>query len=145
MGLQKAKTKIISKTSVPIPSTTAFSFTVSLFLADYGYTPYKIGQMVKSHEDSLANDFWFRHLMDGTQVDTFAPIAGIEVEFWVAYKKGEGLYVFMTEKDHDIKDWKLFHKQIVEEGELLLTDPEFCIHARLQEKYFKNEKEIEWD
>jgi hypothetical protein len=140
MEYQKAKIKVISETSVPI-SDTALSFTVSLFLADYGDTPYKLGR----HDDGLVNDFWFKHLIDGTQVDTFSIIAGIDIEFWVAFKPGEGLYATIS-KDNDVSDdLKLFHKQIVEEGELLLTDPEFRIHARLQEKYFKNEKEMEWD
>ena len=145
MGSQKVKIKTISKATIHIPPNNAFTFNIFLFLADYGYTPYKIGQIVEYEGDELANDFWFSHLIDGTQVDTIDFISGINIKFWVAFKPGEGLYVIILKDDDGINDYDLLHKKIVEEGKLLLTDPEFRIHLKLQEKYFKNEKEIEWD
>ena len=144
------KNKIVSMVTIPANPNREleFAFNVYLFLNRFSdnNNPYKVGQFIEHADDSgFFNDFWFKKLIDGNQIDMLRSISGIDIKFWTAFKPGEGLYVIMLKDKYKPEDSNSLYKQIVEEGELLLTDPEFRIHARLQEKYFKNEKDVEWN
>jgi hypothetical protein len=143
--MEHTKHKIISEVTFNSNGLTPFNVKFYLFLGDYGYTPYKVNQMYSSLIP--AHDFWLKRLKKKNAVDMVEGIVGFSVDFWLAYKEGEGLYVLMVNKSDTNKnlDFDILYNKIIEEGKLLLTDPEFNIHSNLQEKYFKNEKEIEWD
>jgi hypothetical protein len=141
-SMENVKYKILSDVTFD-SGNLPFKIKFYLFLGDYGYTPYKVNQMYSGLIP--AHDFWFRTLKKKNAVDMVEGIVGFNLNFWLAYKEGEGLYVFAANKDDENINFNILYNKIVEEGELLLTDPEFNIHLRLQEKYFKNEKEIEWD
>jgi hypothetical protein len=140
--MENTKYKILSEVTFA-GGNLPFDIKFYLFLGDYGYTPYKVNQMYSSLIP--AHDFWFSALKKKNAVDMVEGIVGFDVDFWLAYKKGKGLYVFAANKGIENINFDMIYNKIVEEGKLLLTEPEFNIHARLQEKYFKNEKEMEWD
>jgi len=142
------KMKVVKKISIPITGTERFAFSFYIYLADYGYTPYKVGMIANGNpKHSLSTDFWLEHFTKPDAIDyveSTDSVSGLDVNFWFAYEPGVGLKVFPLSSLR-VYDANQIYNKVIKEGEVLLTEPEFNIHKRLQQLYFNNKKEIEWD
>jgi len=143
------KLKIIKKVRIPVSNSgSGIRLNLYIFLAEYGYTPYKVDILPTGDPNEYRScDFWFTHFLKPKAIDyveTFSKRTGFTINFWFAYEKDIGLKVLPLSSLRVYEANEIYDK-VVKEGEVLLTEPEFNIHQRLQQLYFNNEKEISWD
>jgi len=116
------------------------TFYLYLYLENYGCTPYKVSSVL---DQKYVKDFWLEQFKTEKAVDKVEHLY-FKFSYWFAFEPKIGLKVIIESSDlHENPD--IMYERIINEGVLLLTAPEFEIHCKLQEQYFRNERDIQWD
>ena len=91
-------------------------------------------------KQSPSTDFWLEHFTKPDAIDyvqSTGSVGGLDVDFWFAYEPEVGLKVLPLNSLRVYEANEIYNK-VIKEGEVLLTEPEFNIHKRLQQLYFNN-------